>query len=88
LPNAEEVISYGMPGFRHRGKVVAGYAGFARNCGYYPHSGRIVPQFAGELAVLGFHHSDGAIRFTPARLLPDDLVRRLVAARVAEIDAA
>lgn len=88
LPDAEEVISYAMPGFRVGRKVVAGYAGFARNCGFYPHSGRIVPRFAGELAALGFRHSNGAIRFTPAHLLPDDLVRRLVAARLAEIVAA
>jgi uncharacterized protein YdhG (YjbR/CyaY superfamily) len=87
LPDADEVISYKMPGFRLGKKVVAGYAGFARNCGYYPHSGNIVPQFAAELTALGFRHTDGAITFTPTRPLPDDLVRRLVAARLAEIGA-
>ena len=85
LPDAEEVISYAMPGFRLGGKMVAGYAGFARNCGYYPHSGKVVPQFAAELDAMDFGHSDGAVRFTPAKPLPDDLVRRLVAARLAEI---
>ena len=85
LPDAEEVISYAMPGFRLGRKVVAGYAGFARNCGYYPHSGGVIPQFAAELDGLGFHHTNGAIRFTPALPLPDELVRRLVAARLAEI---
>ncbi len=87
MPEADEVISYRMPGFRLGKKVVAGYAGFARNCGYYPHSGNIIPQFAAELDTLGFRHTDGAITFTPARPLPDDLVRRLVAARRAEIGA-
>lgn len=85
LPDAEEVISYAMPGFRLGGKMVAGYAGFARNCGYYPHSGNIVPQFVAELDAMGFGHSDGAVRFTPAKPLPEALVRRLVAARLAEI---
>jgi uncharacterized protein YdhG (YjbR/CyaY superfamily) len=87
LPDADEVISYKMPGFRLGKKVVAGYAGFARNCGYYPHSGNIVPQFAEELDPQGFRHTDGAITFTPTRPLPEDLVRRLVAARLAEIGA-
>jgi uncharacterized protein YdhG (YjbR/CyaY superfamily) len=68
--------------------MIAGFAGLARTCGYYPHSGRIVPQFAGELDALGFGHSGGAVRFTLARPLPDDLVRRLVAARLREIGAA
>jgi uncharacterized protein YdhG (YjbR/CyaY superfamily) len=88
LPGAEEVISYAMPGFRLQGKVIAGYAGFARNCGYYPHSGRIVPQFATELAAAGFRFTPGAIQFTPARPLPADLVARLVRARLDEVLAA
>ena len=88
LPDAEEVISYAMPGFRVGRKVVAGYAGFARNCGYYPHSGNIIPQFAAELAALGYRHTDGAVRFTPARPIPEELVRLMVAARLAEIVSA
>ena len=63
-------------------------AGFARNCGFYPHSGNIIPQFADEIAALRFRHRPGAISFTPARPLPEDLVRRLVAARLAELGLA
>ncbi len=84
LPQAHEVISYAMPGFRIGKTVIAGYAGFARNCGYYPHSGNIIPAFDAELTTLGFRHTPGAISFTPARPLPLDLVTRLVAARLAE----
>ena len=82
------VVPYAMPGFRLGGKMVAGYAGFARNCGFYPHSGNIIPQFADEIAALRFRHRPGAISFTPARPLPEDLVRRLVAARLAELGLA
>jgi uncharacterized protein YdhG (YjbR/CyaY superfamily) len=84
LPGAEEVISYAMPGFRIGKTVIAGYAGHARNCGYYPHSGNIIPAFDAELTVLGLRHTPGAISFTPAHPLPADLVARLVAARLAE----
>jgi len=85
LPDAEEVISYAMPGFRQHGKVIAGYAGFARNCGYYPHSGNILPQFRDELTALGFKFTPGALQFTPDHTIPDDLLTRLVSARLADV---
>lgn len=85
LPGAEEVISYAMPGLRIGSNVVAGYGGHARNCGVYPHSGNIIPAFAAGLTALGFRHTAGAVQFTPAHPLPDDLVARIVAARLAAI---
>lgn len=86
LPEAHEVMSYAMPGYRIGNKVVAGYAGFARNCGYYPHSGNIVSGFADDLTALGFHWSRGGVLFTPSCPLPEDLVARLVTARKAELE--
>jgi uncharacterized protein YdhG (YjbR/CyaY superfamily) len=86
LPEHVECVSYAMPGFRQpgpKGRVVAGYAAFSRNCGYYPHSGNIIPQFKAELAA--WKTTDGAIQFTPAHPLPQDLIARLVAARRAEL---
>ena len=77
-----------MPGLRQpgkNGKMVAGYAAFARNCGYYPHSGTIVPRFAADLT--GFKTTPGAIQFTPANPIPEPLVHRLIDARLAEIAA-
>jgi uncharacterized protein YdhG (YjbR/CyaY superfamily) len=84
LPMATEVISYAMPGYRIGKVVVAGYAGFARHCGFYPHSGGIIPGFAAELDQLGFKHSKSGVLFTPAKPLPTDLLGRIVAARMAE----
>ena len=86
LPAARECISYAMPGFRMPGgKMVAGYAAFARHLGLYPHSGGVIPGFADECAALGFKTSKSGVLFTPAQPLPVDLVQRIVAARLAEI---
>lgn len=88
LPDHLEVISYAMPGFRQpgpRGRMVAGYAAFKVNCGYYPHSGGIIGQFAGDLA--GYKTTPAAISFTPDHPLPEALVTRLIEARLAEIAA-
>ena len=86
LPDHLECLSYAIPGFRApgpKGKMVAGYAGYARNCGYYPHSGTIIPQFATELT--GFSTTPGAVQFTPDHPIPLALLEKLVRARQAEI---
>ena len=84
LPGSEEVISYAMPGHRLGKKMIAGYAGFIKHCGFYPHSGGVVPGFASELEARGFKHSKSGVLFTPTKPLPDDLLERLIAARFKE----
>jgi len=87
VPGAEEVLSYAMPGLQQGTRVFAGYAGHARNCGFCLYSGTVIPRFAAGLDALGSRYSDGAVQFTPAHPLPDDLVARMIAARLAGIAA-
>jgi uncharacterized protein YdhG (YjbR/CyaY superfamily) len=51
VPDAEQTISYGMPAFRLRGKVVAGFAAFKNHLSYLPHSGSVIPQLGKELEI-------------------------------------
>lgn len=83
LPDAEEVISYGVPTFKVGGKGVAGF-GFSKNhCSYFPMSGNVTSELA---ALLGdYQTSKGSIRFAKDADLPQELVSRLIAARQAEI---
>jgi uncharacterized protein YdhG (YjbR/CyaY superfamily) len=80
-PDAEEVISYQMPGFRHQGVLVT-YAAFTDHCSFFPMSPAVLEAYTGELT--GFVTSKGTIRFTPEKPLPEALVKRIVRARVAE----
>ncbi len=84
LPEAEERMSYGMPGFRLGGKMVAGYAAFARHIGYYPHSGSVIPRFATEIEAAGLKHSKSGVTFAPEHPIPMELFARILAARLAE----
>src|SRR5664279_3445491 len=34
-PNAEEIISYGMPAFRYKGRVIIYFAGYKYHIGFY-----------------------------------------------------
>ncbi len=88
LPDHLEVMSYAMPGFRQpgpKGKMVVGYAAFARHCGLYPHSGSILPALGPETT--GFKTSKSGILFTPDHPLPAPLIARILSLRQAEIAA-
>ena len=86
LPDHLECLSYAMPGFRQpgpKGKMVAGYAAFARHLGLYPHSGGIIPGLVADCA--GFQTSKSGVLFTPNHPLPATLIAKIVTARQTEI---
>ena len=63
---------------------VAGYASFTRHCSYFPHSGAVLTELADDLE--GYRWSKGTLQFPIDEPLPEPLVRRLVEARLAELD--
>lgn len=86
LPDHIECMSYAMPGFRQpgpKGRMVAGYAAFAKHLGLYPHSGSVVP----SIDCAPFKTSKSGVLFTPGHPLPDSLVETIIRARQAEIAA-
>jgi len=76
LPEADEIVAYGMPGFTIDGTVVASYAAFSKQCGLYVLPGA-VSAHAGEIADAGLRATKTGITFSPRRPIPDDLVERL-----------
>jgi uncharacterized protein YdhG (YjbR/CyaY superfamily) len=81
VPDAEECISYGMPAFKVDGKVVAGFAAFKNHLAYLPHSGQVLAKLGD--AVAGYEQTRGSLHFAIDEPLPDELVRRLVEAKLA-----
>jgi uncharacterized protein YdhG (YjbR/CyaY superfamily) len=84
VPAAQECMRYGMPAFRLRGAVIGGFAATRGGCSYYPFSGTTLDALAD--AVGGYVRTKSALHFDPARPLPPALVRRLLRARIAEIE--
>ena len=82
VPEAEQVISYRVPAFRVRGKIVAGFAAFKNHLSYLPFSGSVLGQLAGELH--GYEMTKSSLHFPVDQPLPDALVKRLIALRVSE----
>lgn len=84
IPDAAQGISYGMPAFRVHGKTVAGFAAFKDHLSYLPHSGTVLGQLADELS--GYTMTNGSLHFPVDQPLPNELVERLVAARLSEAE--
>jgi uncharacterized protein YdhG (YjbR/CyaY superfamily) len=83
IPDAEECISYGMPGFRLDGKVIAGFAAFKNHLAYLPHSGSVFGELSDELA--GYESTPGSLHFPIDKPLPKALVKKLIATRLKEV---
>lgn len=83
-PDADEVISYRMPMFKHHGPLV-GLAAFPNHCGVYVMSPAVMDAHNDELKT--YDTSKGTIRFPASKPLPAALVRKLVKARIAENEA-
>jgi uncharacterized protein YdhG (YjbR/CyaY superfamily) len=80
VPDAEQCISYGVPGFKIDGKTIAGFAAFKNHLSYLPHSGSVFPELPDELA--GYQKSSGSLRFPVDQLLPRELVEKLIIVRL------
>jgi uncharacterized protein YdhG (YjbR/CyaY superfamily) len=84
-PDAEEKISYGMPGLYMDGHPIGYYAAFKAHCSYFPASGGIISRFEKELE--RYEVEKGTIRFPIGKPLPASLVKKLVKAKIAENQA-
>jgi uncharacterized protein YdhG (YjbR/CyaY superfamily) len=82
-PLAAEVISYGMPMYKHHGMVI-GFAAFKDHCSIFPGSA-VMEAHKDELQ--RYDTSKGTIRFPANKPLPAALVKKLVKARIAENEA-
>jgi uncharacterized protein YdhG (YjbR/CyaY superfamily) len=77
-----EVISYGMPAFKHK-KVLVWYAGFSDHCSLFP-TAAVIDQLKDELKA--YRRSKGTIHFPVDKPLPAVLLKKIVKARLALIE--
>ena len=76
LPDAEEMVVYGMPGFGSGKTVIAGYGAFSRQCGLYVHAAAIAAH-ADDIASAGLKATKTGVTFGPGKPIPDELVTKL-----------
>jgi len=80
-PETTEVISYGIPTFKHKRAVVA-YGAFSDHCSLFPMGSAAIVRFANELK--GYQVTKGTIHFPLDKPLPAALLKKIVKARLAD----
>jgi uncharacterized protein YdhG (YjbR/CyaY superfamily) len=84
-PEATETITYQMPTFKNHGRSLVSYAAFKDHCSLFPMSLAVIDAHRAELQP--YLASKGTIHFHVDKPLPDSLVKKLVKARLQELDA-
>jgi uncharacterized protein YdhG (YjbR/CyaY superfamily) len=84
-PEITELISYDIPSFKYKGRQFVAFAAYPGHCNFLIMSYPIMEAFKSELK--RFETDKATIRFTMEKPLPAALLRKLIKARIAEIEA-
>jgi len=82
-PKAEETISYGMPAFRYKGKIIVYFAAYKNHVGLYA-TPAAHTAFEKELSV--YKQGKGSVQFPIDQPMPLDLIKRIVKFKVTQQD--
>lgn len=83
VPEAEESMSYGMPGYKLNKKPLAYFAGWKDHIGFYPTPNGI-EAFEKELAP--YKSGKGTAQFPLNKPLPYDIIEKIVEFRKKELE--
>lgn len=82
VPDATEVISYGIPAFKYDNKYLIGFAAFKDHMSIFPASGPIAVL---KEKLSNYKLSKGTIQFTIDNPVPKSIIVELVNIRIADI---
>jgi len=84
VQGTEEGISYGMPAIFYKGKPLVSVMATKKFLSLYPFSGKVAAKLEKDLE--GFETTPGSIHFSQTHPLPEGLVKKILAARIEEIE--
>lgn len=83
LPEADEVIKYGIPTFAINGKGVIGFDGYKNHNSIFPYSGSIGARLKDELA--NYEQTKGSIHFDKEKPMPKTLIKKIIKERLKQM---
>ena len=81
-PDAEEMISYGMPAYKLHGKPLVYFAGYEKHIGFYATP---TGHAAFEKQLSKYKQGKGSVQFPLEDAMPLELIRKMVQFRVKEV---
>lgn len=84
VPKAVEVLWYQMPTFKLNERPIVCVGAFKNHCSLFPMSGAVINAHQDELK--SYQTSKGTIRFPIGERLPATLVKKIVKARIEEVE--
>jgi uncharacterized protein YdhG (YjbR/CyaY superfamily) len=81
-PTAEEAMTYGVPGFKYKGKFFLGFSVNKNHLSLYPASGAI-EALKEELG--SYDLSKGTIRFSEVNPIPEPILKQIIKYRLREV---
>jgi uncharacterized protein YdhG (YjbR/CyaY superfamily) len=82
-PEVEEVISYGIPTLKYKGRNLIHFASFKDHLSLFPGAGPIA-ELKDKLG--NYKVAKGTIQFTEANPLPDSLLKEIITSRLTAIN--
>lgn len=82
VPDAQEVVSYGMPAFKYKGYVVAGILNNSNYVGYYPFSGSVLSVLKKELR--NYTQTKSALHVPLDKGISKSLIKKLIQVRISQ----
>jgi uncharacterized protein YdhG (YjbR/CyaY superfamily) len=86
VPDAEEVINYGMPSFKYKGKAFFGFDLHKEHIGLYPYGAEPIEVFKDQLKEYSL--TKGAIRVPLDKEFPESLLKDIIAFKISKIKSA
>lgn len=84
VKDVEEVISYGIPTFKHKSKYLLYFGAFKDHMSLFPGSA-LADSVSDKLE--GYKISKGTIQFTEAKPIPEEIIKEILEARLKSITA-
>ncbi len=85
VPDIEEYIGYQIPAFKYKGKPLVYFAGYKKHIGFYP-GAEGIKNFEKDFEKMHYKFSKGAVQFPVNEEIPLELISRIIAFRILEID--